>query len=247
MNNNYSDYIVYVDESGDHSLVSIDPEFPVFVLALTIFKKSDYSDETVPLFKKLKFDYFGHDIVILHENEIRRRKNEFKIFNTKEKYNAFMQALSNAIEESEFEIIAVLIDKKRLSQKYSEASNPYHIALKYAIERLYRYLKERDQENKTTHIVVEKRGAREDDQLELEFRRICDGDNWFNAVLPFQIVMADKKTNSAGLQLSDMIARPIAIHYLNSVKENRAYEIIKRKFYSSKNGEFNGWGLKCFP
>jgi hypothetical protein len=28
-----SDYIVYVDESGDHGLVSVDPEYPVFVLA----------------------------------------------------------------------------------------------------------------------------------------------------------------------------------------------------------------------
>ena len=27
----FSDYIVYVDESGDHSLKSVNPEFPVFV------------------------------------------------------------------------------------------------------------------------------------------------------------------------------------------------------------------------
>lgn len=30
----FSDYVVYVDESGDHSLASIDRDFPVFVLAL---------------------------------------------------------------------------------------------------------------------------------------------------------------------------------------------------------------------
>ena len=247
MNNDYSDYIVYVDESGDHSLVSIDQEFPVFVLTLTIFDKNVYSNTTIPLFKKLKFNHFGHDIVIFHENEIRRRKNDFKIFYTKEKYNAFMQDLSNAIEASDFQVIAVLIDKKKLAQKYADASNPYHIALKYAMERLHRYLKEKNQEDKITHVVVEKRGAREDDQLELEFRRICDGNNWFNTTLSFQIVMADKKTNSTGLQLSDMIARPIGVHYLNPSKENRAYEIIKQKFYNNGSGEFNGWGLKCFP
>lgn len=33
----FSDYVVYVDESGDHSLASIDPDYPVFVLALCIF------------------------------------------------------------------------------------------------------------------------------------------------------------------------------------------------------------------
>lgn len=36
----FSDYIVFVDESGDHGLVSIDPEYPIFVLGFCIFNKS---------------------------------------------------------------------------------------------------------------------------------------------------------------------------------------------------------------
>ena len=40
MNNEFSDYIVYVDESGDHSLESIDINYPVFVLAFCIFLNS---------------------------------------------------------------------------------------------------------------------------------------------------------------------------------------------------------------
>ena len=35
----FSDYVVYVDESGDHSLERIDPDYPVFVLALCVFHK----------------------------------------------------------------------------------------------------------------------------------------------------------------------------------------------------------------
>ena len=35
----FSDYVVFVDESGDHSLVSVDPSYPVFVLAFAIFEK----------------------------------------------------------------------------------------------------------------------------------------------------------------------------------------------------------------
>ena len=34
-----SDYVVYVDESGDHSLASIDTSYPVFVLALCVVHK----------------------------------------------------------------------------------------------------------------------------------------------------------------------------------------------------------------
>ena len=33
----FGDYIVYVDESGDHSLVSIDQRFPVFALVFCVF------------------------------------------------------------------------------------------------------------------------------------------------------------------------------------------------------------------
>ncbi len=35
----FSKYIVYVDESGDHSLQSIDENYPIFVLAFCVFHK----------------------------------------------------------------------------------------------------------------------------------------------------------------------------------------------------------------
>ncbi len=48
----FSDYVVYVDESGDHSLASIDPDYPVFVLALCIFHKRHYSEKIIPAVEK---------------------------------------------------------------------------------------------------------------------------------------------------------------------------------------------------
>ncbi|OMH30091.1 DUF3800 domain-containing protein [Motiliproteus sp. MSK22-1] len=38
----YSDYLVFVDESGDHSLTSIDEQYPVFVLCFCIVRKDLY-------------------------------------------------------------------------------------------------------------------------------------------------------------------------------------------------------------
>jgi hypothetical protein len=37
----YGDFMVFVDESGDHGLESCDPAYPVFVLAFCIIRKSD--------------------------------------------------------------------------------------------------------------------------------------------------------------------------------------------------------------
>ena len=71
----FSDYIVYVDESGDHGLENIDPEYPLFVLAFCIFKKADYISQIVPALQDIKFRYWGHDAVILHERDFRKVPN----------------------------------------------------------------------------------------------------------------------------------------------------------------------------
>ena len=76
----FSDYIVYVDESGDHSLGNIDTEYPLFVLVFCVFKKMDYL-EVIKNITALKFKYFGHDKVVFNENDIRRKRSDFKIFN----------------------------------------------------------------------------------------------------------------------------------------------------------------------
>jgi len=66
----YSDYIVFVDESGDHSLGSIDPSYPMFVLALCVFRKQDYIDSVCPAVQRFKFKYWGHDSVVLRHTEM---------------------------------------------------------------------------------------------------------------------------------------------------------------------------------
>jgi hypothetical protein len=63
MQSQFSDYIVYVDESGDHSLDVVYEEHPVFVLAFCIFKKHDYAQLVAPAICSLKFEFWGHDSI----------------------------------------------------------------------------------------------------------------------------------------------------------------------------------------
>jgi hypothetical protein len=49
------------------------------------------------------------------------------------------------------------------------------------------------------------------------------------------------------LQLADLIARPIGRYILNPSQENRAFDIITKKFRTDKTGNITGWGLKIFP
>ncbi len=69
----HSDYIVYVDESGDHSLESINPRYPLFVLAFCVFQKDQYAQKVIPELSSLKISTSGHDLIILHEQEIRKK------------------------------------------------------------------------------------------------------------------------------------------------------------------------------
>ena len=117
---------------------------------------------------------------------------------------------------------------------------------------LYDFLEEKGEEKQLTHVVVEQRGAKEDKELELEFRRICDGSNPRGILLPFEILFSDKKAMSSGLQLADLVARPVGIHVLRPDQPNRAFDALKEKFFCSggrrKVGQdFDGWGLKIVP
>lgn len=248
----FSDYVVYVDESGDHSLESVDPDYPIFVLAFCVFHKRHYSEKIIPAVEKLKFNYFGHDSVVLHEHEIRKQKGVFAFLSHHPTRIEFMDKLSSIMDASNFILIGCVVDKARLSRTEGTNSNPYHIALGVCMESLRNFLAEKGQDQLQTHVVVECRGKKEDAELELEFRRICDGENAGNRQLPFSVVFADKKTNLAGLQLADLVARPIGVNYIRPAQKNQAFEMLKRKFYCAGGREcvgsnFENVGLMIYP
>jgi len=251
-NPRFSDYVVYVDESGDHSLASINPDFPVFVLALCVIHKRHYAEKIIPAVEKLKFNYFGHDSVVLHEHDIRKQKGAFAFLSHLPTRLEFMEKLSSIMDASNFILISCVVDKMRMSKSASALTNPYHIALDICLESLRGFLAEKKQDHLQTHVVVECRGKKEDSELELEFRRICDGNYLGLRQLPFDIVFADKKTNLAGLQLADLVARPVGLNYIRPAQPNQAFDLLKKKFYcdGGRAGVGKGYeevGLMVFP
>lgn len=55
-----------------------------------------------------------------------------------------------------------------------------------------------------------------------------------------------KASNSIGLQLADLVARPIGIHCMRPQQANRSFDIIKTKFMRSED-HFPYHGMKIFP
>lgn len=244
---NFSDYIVYADESGDHSLVSIDPQFPVFALVFCLIHKVNYTEKIVPSVLKLKFDFWGHDSVVLRSHDIRKAENDFNILLNSTVRARFIASLTGVITAADFTIIAAAIDKHRLVKKYAEPADPYGMALAFCMERLYRCLAEWGQGDRLTFIQVERRGKVEDAKLELEFRRICDGQSAVGKMPNLDIRFMDKKHNSTGLQLADLVAHPIGRHVINPRQGNQAYDALEPKFRRGPDGKPGGYGLKIFP
>lgn len=243
----FSDYLVFVDESGDHNLVNIDPQFPVFVLLFAIIRKDDYVNRVCPDLQRFKFEFWGHDEVVLHEHEIRKPFGDFLFLMRKPVRERFLAGLTAQMEALPATVVAVVIDKPSYAARYHQPVNPYDYALETGLERVFRHMEGHGQAASTTSIIVEKRGKREDAELELAFRRVCDGANALHKPFPCQLVMIPKSSNSAGLQLTDLMARPVALHHLRPDQPNRAFQIIQTKLRRSPNGETEGWGIKRLP
>lgn len=244
---NFGDYVVYVDESGDHGLKQINPEYPVFVLAFCIFEKQTYIEQVVPAIQAFKFRYFGHDMVVLHEAEIRKSRRPFDILMNSDIREPFYRDLNGLIENAPFTIVASCILKQEFVKRRGDDHNPYHVAMEFGLERVFMELQTRGQRGKLTHVVFERRGRHEDNALELEFRRIMDSTRMEGMAETLDLVLADKQANSAGLQLADMVARPIGRRLLDPKQANRAYDILESKFRRNRAGKIEGWGLKCYP
>lgn len=244
----FSDYIVYVDESGDHGLDKVDPNYPLFVLVFCIFRKDIYRRECSPILQEFKFKHFGHDMVVLHEREIRKAQKNFSILINRAVREEFMVDLNALVEVASFTLIASAINKTTLQQRYLHPSSPYDLALAFCLERLWYFLKDHSSEKHSqVHVVFESRGKKEDEELELVFRRVCDGANMAQTKLPFEPVFVPKCVNCGGMQIADLVARPIGRHLLAPNQDNRAYDIIEKKFRRSAEGQIRGWGLKVFP
>jgi hypothetical protein len=194
----------------------------------------------------LKFTTFGHDMVILHEQDIRKKTGAFYQMN-KERREIFFDDLNTLITQADFTLLATVIDKYKLKKEQTQDAHVYHLAMELGLEKLHHFLYSRDQHNRLTHVICEARGRVEDRALELEFSHVCSGHNSLKKILPFELIIADKKTNSEGLQFADLAARPVGLSVVRPEQMNRAFQILQKKLHKNQDGEVTGYGFHLYP
>lgn len=249
----FSKYIVYVDESGDANWKAA-KEFPILCVNYCLFEKEYYLETLVPKFNRLKFRYWGNDNIVLHERDLRKSdkivdgaiRSKYERLRG-ERRKAFMSELTALVDDAEFKCFCVVVDKPMVPEKY-KVFDPYHISLSRGFRQIETYLRVHapDELGKDIHIIFEKRGKDDDAALSRAYQQIILQGSLINPMpiyqfSRFRLELMDKKSNSTGLQIADLTARPIGNHYLHASgqrlsTDQRSAEILLKKLHFCANG-----------
>jgi hypothetical protein len=242
-------YSLYIDESGDHGLSNLNPDFPIFLLCGIVISSENY-EKLNNGFNSVKRDIWKSEHVIFHSRDIRKCEKEFKyLFNLNLKAE-FYKKLDNIITSCNYKVIAAAIKKVNYIKKYGKLSDDvYEISLSFIIERTIFYLQSLKESDVSLEIIIERRGAKEDKKLQEHFQKISSrGTGYIKAgklsEYNLTISFKNKKENINGLQLADLIAYPIARYILEPERINPAFEVFKDKLYKKSEKRY---GLKIFP
>ncbi len=246
--------IMFLDESGDHSLDKVDPSYPMFVLAGCIFDLDYYSQTVEPSVNKLKIKHFGKIDIILRSYDIRKQKGDFSYLVDKRKREEFYNDLDILVKSMDFKIIAAAIHKSKLKNQYREPNNPYNLCLQFILERSVMFL---GRSGDKLIFRIESRETHNDRKL----AEVYENFRLYDHLKPNKGILFKKEEiqskfidlsfnqkvqNIAGQQIADLVAYPIGAFVLNGKRENKAFEIVKTKFHN-KNGSYMNYGLKVFP
>jgi hypothetical protein len=114
--------VMFIDESGDHNLTVIDPQYPIFVLGGIIADRAYAEREITAAVRQFKNDVFGRDDICLHTSDIVRNRNGFERMKEPEFRARFYRELNALMEGLQFSVVACAIRKDEHLSRYGRPS-----------------------------------------------------------------------------------------------------------------------------
>jgi hypothetical protein len=125
--------VLFLDESGDHNLSEIDPQYPLFVLGGVIVDQDDAEGELSEELVAFKQALFGRTDIVLHTADITRNKNGFEKLKDAAFRKQFYHELNALMQRLRYCVVACAIRKnEHLSQYGVAAHNPQSRASRWA-------------------------------------------------------------------------------------------------------------------
>lgn len=246
--------VMFLDESGDHSLDKIDLSYPMFVLGGVIIDRSYARTVVTPRMQEFKERFFDRDDIIFHTADIIRAKNGFEALKDISLRDEFYGELNSMMRELEYKVVACAVRKDQHLDKYgANAADPYMFSLEVLVER---FCHEIGNVTDGGIIYAEKRDPELDGLLDRAWIDLqTEGAGYAKAkVINDRIVdrivdlsLRDKKLNIAGLQLADLVVSPIGRAVMGK-PSREDWEIVKSKFRRLwPGGGYRGCGLVVLP
>ena len=242
-------HLLFLDESGDHNLTAINPDYPVFVLG-GVLVDGDYAnralDDEVAQFK---VDMFGRADTGLHTMDIVRQRNGFEALKDDDFRERFYGSLNALMSRLEYRVIACAIRKPDLlKRRDAKVRDPYSISLRVVVEQLCFAVGD---EPYSGAIIAESRGQMPDLELKRTWESLrVEGTNYLKAetirenIVDFRI--RSKQECLPGLELADLVVSPIGRHVIG--KPDKAdWRSIEPKILRGRDGEMDGYGLTVLP
>ena len=260
------DYVMFVDENGNSDIkdilkrISKNQEIDInnnfFTITGVIFTKQQYITAKNKL-NELKLKYWNNGTylykenykkVCFHSREIRRREGAFdkKLIN----YDSFIIELSNLIDELNYKIISITINKKDYILKHYQF-NVYNTAMCFLLQRYIYAIPY----NCNGLVMLEARGKDEDYILLNEMKHIIFetgikdisseelkkkiGGIYFN---PKWTNLYDN--TFSGLEIADLSSYPIH-KFIRNKNKDKAFLVLEKKIDRYPN--YMNKGIKIFP
>jgi len=240
--------VMFLDESGNHALTTVDAQYPVFVLG-GIITELEYAEQVLdPRIRQFKVGLFGQDDICLHTADIVRNRNGFERLIEPAFRRRFYAELNKLMRELDYTVVACAIKKDAHLARYGMAAvDPYLLSLDILVER---FCFEIGSIPNGGVIYAEKRSPVLDRELDIAWLNLkVQGTESVQASTINDRITnlhtISKETNNAGLQLADLVVSPIGRFVLGKpTKED--WTIIESKF-RRRGGCFLGAGLVVLP
>lgn len=247
---------LYIDETGDHSLTKIDKSYPVFVLSGVVVDEVYHDGKLTDALNAFKTKHFATTDIVLHSKEMTHpqsaRSKLYMKFMDANFRRKFYKDFEHLLGQLDISLVACVIMKTKHFANYGlEAKDPYLLSFDNLLNRLVFDLNS----DKKGKIVAESRNSVLDNQLEIAYLAArVEGTNKVQAAeiklkLESAIQFKQKTDNIAGLQIADMVASPIARHYMG--KPERVGHQLSYKSVFSKvrniNGRWENVGITILP
>lgn len=241
--------VLFLDESGDHNLSVIDPQYPMFVLGGVIMDQAYAEGSLTDAMNAFKREMFERTDIVLHTADITRNRNGFERLQDPLFRKRFCECLNSLMSDLRYTVVACAIRKNDHLARYGVAAlDPYLLSLDVLVER---FCFDIGRIAGGGVIVAEKRDPTLDRQLELAWLNLkIQGTHYLRATVVEQRIVAlnlrAKQDNIAGLQLADLVVSPIGRHLLGK-PDNDDWRIVNSKLRRNRAGKVEGYGLVVLP